>query len=212
MKTHEKFPTSLREAKAIIYFKQEYRDENDLETWLSRWLSVVEKFSPPPLVQNTLVATTEKQKEEIRKLRHHIPSQVNEKWKLYRKVGGGKVGSDWWVPVSQIDKMMTYVYETGKKSGIPFLAFAHIGRGHPHVNYLCKTAEEKNRAEKMLIDSCRKAVELGGGVAGEHGIGKLHRNLVPIQWPAKKINQMRQIKLTYDPHWILGRGNILNSI
>ena len=92
------------------------------------------------------------------------------------------------------------------------MAFAHIGRGHPHVNYLCKTAEEKNRAEKMLIDSCRKAVELGGGVAGEHGIGKLHRNLVPIQWPAKKINQMRQIKLTYDPHWILGRGNILNSI
>lgn len=212
MKTDPQFPKSLEGAQTLIYFKQEYRDDAELEQLLTDWLEKIEQFSSPALTQNILIATTDKQKEEIRKLRHHIPQAINETWRPYRKVGGGKVGSDWWVPVPQLEKMMHFVYSEGAKLSIPFLAFAHIGRGHPHVNYLCKTAEEKQRAEAMLLQCCRKAVELGGGVSGEHGIGKLHRDLLPIQWPQEKIDWMRKVKSEYDPDWILGRGNILTPV
>lgn len=61
----------------------------------------------------------------------------------------------------------------------------------------------------VTIAALKNAVSLGGGVAGEHGIGKLHRDLVPIQWSTKKIERMRTIKQEWDPHWLLGRGNIL---
>ena len=211
MKTHPLFPPNLADANAMIYFKQEYHDDAELESLLTEWLALIERYSPPTLTQNILVATTDKQKEEIRKMRHHIPATINETWRVYRGAGGGKVGSDWWVPVGQLQKMMHFVYFEGGKTGLPFLAFAHIGRGHPHVNYLCKNADERKRAEQMLLQCCRRAVALGGGVAGEHGIGKLHRDLVPIQWPREKIEWMQKVKKEYDPRWILGRGNILEA-
>ncbi len=155
------------------------------------------------------VADTNLKKEAMRLWRHQIPVKINEEYRHYWQQGGGKVGSDWWVPMDRLLVMMDYVYETGRQSGIPFLAFAHLGQGHPHVNYLCKTPEEKQKAELLLLDCCRKAVSLGGGVAGEHGIGKIHRDYLPIQWGASQIQKMRAIKSEYDPNWILGRGNIL---
>jgi FAD/FMN-containing dehydrogenase len=62
---------------------------------------------------------------------------------------------------------------------------------------------------ELLKRQCRRAVALGGGVAGEHGIGKMYRDLVGIQWSDKEINKMREIKRRFDPNQILGRGNIL---
>lgn len=211
MKSHPTFPSSLKEAQALIYFKQEYEDEKDFEKLLNQWMGAIQKFSTPPLSDNTLVATTEKQKEEMRLWRHHIPSSINEEYRHYWNQGGGKVGSDWWVPISKLKGMMDYVYQTGKEAGIPFMAYAHIGKGHPHVNYLCKTPSEKKKGEQLLLLCCKKAVSLGGGVCGEHGIGKLHHNLLAIQWNKKYLEQMRRIKKEWDPHWILGRGNILKT-
>lgn len=212
MKTDPTFPKSFAEAKTLIYFKQEYEDETELNKLLSAWLKEIEKFSTSSLAETTLVATNPKQQEEMRLWRHHIPSQINEEWRAFWSQGGGKVGSDWWVPVPKLGEMMAFVYKTGEELGLPFMAYAHIGRGLPHVNYLCKTAEEKRRAGETLIQCCRKAVVLGGGVTGEHGVGKLHRNLVPIQWPPEKIDLMIRLKKEWDPNWILGRGNILPSL
>lgn len=209
MKKHATFPASLQEAKALIYFKQEFRDDAEMEKLLGGWLLAIERFAPADLAEKIVVATTDKQKENLRKWRHHIPSSINEEYRRYWPQGGGKVGSDWWVPIPKLREMMQFVYESGKKLGFPFMAYAHIGRGHPHVNYLCKTAEEKRRAEECLLQCCRKAVAFGGGLTGEHGVGKLHRNLVPIQWQQTQIKKMIAIKKEWDPNWILGRGNIL---
>lgn len=197
MKTDPTFPKALADAQALIYLKLEHSEEAALAALVD---------------EGTLIAATDKQKEEMRLWRHHIPSKINEEWRRYWKEGGGKVGSDWWVPIPKLKEMMRFVYQIGEKVGLPFMAYAHIGRGHPHVNTLCKNAEEKKRAEEMLLTCCRKAVEFGGGVAGEHGIGKLHRNLVSIQWPQEKIEWMRKIKTEWDPNWILGRGNILENL
>ena len=210
MKTHPTFPESLKNSPALIYFKQEYHSDSDLEKYLSMWMQKIgcNGSQTPCRGSQTLIATTEKQKEDLRRWRHHIPSKINEEYRHYWKVGGGKVGSDWWVPIPRLEEMMAYVYRTGKDLGVPFMAYAHIGRGHPHVNYLCKTPEEKQRAQALLLDCCRKAVSLGGGVAGEHGIGKLHRDLMPIQWSAADLDRMRQIKREFDPKYLLGKGNI----
>ncbi|MDO8527813.1 MAG: FAD-binding oxidoreductase [Deltaproteobacteria bacterium] len=209
MKTHPTFPKSLEGANALIYFKQEYEDEGQFNSLLTDWMAAIEKFSTPALSETILVATTDKQKEEMRQWRHQIPARINEEWRRFWPVGGGKVGSDWWVPIPKLKEMMGFVYKTGAELGVPFMAYAHIGRGHPHVNYLCKTSEEKKRAEATLIACCQKAVSLGGGVTGEHGVGKLHRNLLPIQWGQDRIDWMVRVKKEWDPEWILGRGNIL---
>lgn len=209
MRTHPTFPDSLKEARALVYFKQEYKEEAERDSLFGRWLEQIERYGNSKLSEATLLATTEKQKEAMRQWRHHIPVQVNEEWRRFWNQGGGKVGSDWWVPVAKISEMINFVYQTGDELKIPFFIFGHLGQGHPHVDTLCKSALEKKKAHTHLLRCCQKAVALGGGVAGEHGIGKLHRDLVPIQWPSEKIARMRRIKQEWDPHWLLGRENIL---
>ena len=75
----------------------------------------------------------------------------------------------------------------------------------------CGPDWEKAVALDTLRACCRKAVELGGGVAGEHGIGKIHTDLVPIQHSSDIVARMKAWKSEYDPKWILGRGNIFPS-
>jgi len=52
---HPIFPKEYKKAEALLYFKQEYEDEAELETFCNEWLSVLP-------MDNILIATTEKQK------------------------------------------------------------------------------------------------------------------------------------------------------
>jgi len=54
----------------------------------------------------------------------------------------------------------------------------------------------------------RKAVELGGTISGEHGIGKLKRTHLGLQYPDPVIEVMRAVKERLDPCGILAPGNI----
>jgi len=211
MQTHASFPETLKGSQALVYLKQEFLNQADYNQQLEACLQWLSLYISEKQIQDIAVGDTFLKKEAMRLWRHQIPLKINEEYRTYWQQGGGKIGSDWWVPLNHLLEMMTFVYETGRQSKIPFLAFAHLGQGHPHVNYLCKTPEEKLKAEQLLLDCCRKAVSLGGGVAGEHGIGKIHRDYMPLQWSAAVLQKMKSIKTEYDPHWLLGRGNIFKT-
>ena len=59
-----------------------------------------------------------------------------------------------------------------------------------------------------MTDFARKAAELGGSVAAEHGLGKRKRHLLGIQYRPSDIEAMRAVKARLDPQWLLGRGNL----
>lgn len=209
MKTAEgvaEFPEGTR---ALLYFKEEYGKNK--EAALDKLYKKTASVLPQIFADSIIVAETSKQKEDFRLWRHRIPEWANEEGRKYWEVSGGKVGSDWWVPVDRLLEMMDFFYREAQAVGLPYIAYAHLGRGHPHTNIFAKTPEEWKRAEAVLLRCCKKAVELGGGVAGEHGIGKIHHNLMPIQYPAGIIEKMKAWKKTYDPNWILGRDNIFKA-
>ncbi|PIR25003.1 MAG: hypothetical protein COX62_06250 [Deltaproteobacteria bacterium CG_4_10_14_0_2_um_filter_43_8] len=207
MKTHPHFPRMSDHAQAIIYLKQEYETEAEKEQWQKKWLEYLEK-NQACLTNDILFADTEKQFETFRNFRHHIPTTINEDARKLWPAGGGKVGSDWWVPVNQLLPMMDYFYSAMAEANLPFMVYAHLGNGHPHTNIFCKNSEEKKKARDILKKACKKAVALGGGVAGEHGIGKIQRELLSLQHSQEVIAKMKQWKKEYDPHFLLGRGNI----
>lgn len=210
MKTAEGIVSFPNETKALLYFKQEYKDENEKEGELSRLYNLILSFISNKFADSIIIADNYKQKENFRLWRHRIPEWANEEGRKYWSVGGGKVGSDWWVPVNKLLEMMQFFYKQAKDLKLPYMAYAHLGRGHPHTNAIAKTKEDKERAHDMLLRCCLKAVELGGGVAGEHGIGKLHTDLMPLQYPPEIIEKMKDWKKQYDPNWILGRGNLFS--
>lgn len=210
MKTAIGFPSISEDIGAFLYIKQEYSDDADEEKWMMSWYDRVAAIVGEKLAGQILVADTHKQQEDFRLWRHRIPESESESGRELWKEGGGKIGSDWWVPIPKLIEMMKFFYDEAEALGLPYIAYAHIGAGHPHTNFMAGNPKDKERAHQALLRCCKKAAQLGGGVAGEHGIGKIHTDLIPIQYSGDVINKMREWKKEYDPKWLLGRGNILD--
>jgi glycolate oxidase len=51
-------------------------------------------------------------------------------------------------------------------------------------------------------------VRLGGTISGEHGIGWVQKEYMPIAFPQVTLELMRNIKKTFDPNGILNPGKI----
>jgi len=86
--------------------------------------------------------------------------------------------------------------------------FGHIGDAHVHVNLFSDPAEA-DRATAVLKDLARRAVELGGTVSAEHGVGKRKAHLLELQYTPQELEMMRAVKRRLDPAGILGRGTML---
>ena len=195
-------------AEAAIVFKQECtRDQKEREGRLDAWASLIARHAGG-LSEDTMIFESAAELERLRAFRHAIPAAINEAIEPHRARGGAKMGTDWWVPYRALPAFMDRWDEAIAECGLPTFAFGHVGNGHPHVNFLCQSAEETARARVLILGMCRDAVGEGGGVAGEHGLGKLKRDLLPIQWAAETIAKMRDVKRAWDPRGILGRGNV----
>lgn len=205
-------PKELQSEENFLYIKEEYHDQNDLNQKIDNWYkhlkNIYNTVSDSNCLNRVFFAQTDQQLNDIHDCRHYIPLKVNEEYFNYIPQGGGKIGTDWWVPKHHILNMMLETYENSLKKNYPFLVFAHIGNGHPHWNYLTKNPTDKIDAIEFIKEQCQKAVKYGGGVAGEHGIGKIKRYLLGIQHDNKTIKKMLNVKEKWDPSWIFGRNNL----
>jgi len=59
-----------------------------------------------------------------------------------------------------------------------------------------------------MVEFARKAVEMGGTVSAEHGLGKHKRHLLEVQFTPEEIARMVAVKKRLDPQGLLGRGNL----
>ncbi|MDI6642022.1 MAG: FAD-linked oxidase C-terminal domain-containing protein, partial [Elusimicrobiota bacterium] len=79
---------------------------------------------------------------------------------------------------------------------------------HLHMNILPKDEQEFIKAKDLHLDFAKKAVQIGGTVSAEHGIGKIKRQYLQVMYGEDVIKQMVGIKKVLDPECILNRGNI----
>lgn len=207
-------PVELKDSEIFLYLRDDFLDDAERDQKLSLWFDFLQDLytdiNEKQNIEKIFIAQTARQIEDIRLCRHHVPLKVNEEFFKYTKQGGGKVGTDWWVPKQHIPDMMLTTHAEAIQLGIPFLVFAHIGNGHPHWNFLTRNPEEHERAFAFVKRQCEKAVRFGGGVAGEHGIGKIKRELLAIQHSKNTLKKMLSIKNKWDPNGILGQGNLFS--
>jgi FAD/FMN-containing dehydrogenase len=148
-------------------------------------------------------ALSDKDRERFRRFRHALPEMVNE---TMRRRGFLKLGSDFAVPLARNREMLAFYQE--RLEGLDYVIFGHIGDAHVHVNILPESQAQFDRGKELMVEFARKAVELGGTVSAEHGLGKRKAHLLEIQFTAEEIAAMKQVKRRLDPHWLLGRGNL----
>ncbi|HET6891925.1 MAG TPA: FAD-linked oxidase C-terminal domain-containing protein, partial [Pyrinomonadaceae bacterium] len=86
--------------------------------------------------------------------------------------------------------------------------FGHIGDNHVHVNILPRDENEASKARDIYMRFVRRAVQVGGTISAEHGIGKLKREYLREMYSEEHLREMASLKKAFDPAGILGRGNI----
>lgn len=192
-------------AAAMIYVEEEVGD--DLDSTLGRWAELIESIAPD---FDPVVFDGEARLREARKIRHSIPSTMNERGTRHRDAGGRKVSTDWAVPYHRIAEAIRTARTLAAESGLEqAVIYGHAGNGHPHQNFIARTARELATIESVVEQTLKRVLALGGTVAAEHGIGKIKRKWLPLQMNALQIAMMTAVKRELDPLGILAPGNIL---
>ena len=98
----------------------------------------------------------------------------------------------------------------GEKYDIRIATFGHAGDGNLHPNFIFD--HDDPRAEELTdlarADLYRAAIELGGTVTAEHGIGLARRDALVEQVGPDVVGVMRSIKAALDPQGILNPGRV----
>lgn len=153
---------------------------------------------------------------EIRELdrfkafRHILPEMINaiiaDRKKEYPALH--KLGTDLAVPDEYLRALWQVYHEGLDSAGLQWVAFGHIGNNHIHVNVLPRNMEELEKGLELYNEFARKAVEFGGAVSAEHGIGKIKAKFLKAMFTQEQISQMRRIKEALDPQGLFNPGNI----
>ncbi len=114
------------------------------------------------------------------------------------------------VPTSRIPEMLTRIEQVAQKHNVLIPTFGHVGDGnlHPIILYDERNQDEKKRAKAATADIFRAAIELGGTLSGEHGIGLSKAPFFSMEHSSPETEVMRKIKNAIDPNNILNPGKI----
>ncbi len=119
-----------------------------------------------------------------------------------------KLSEDVVVPRSRIPEMVRLVRVIGERHGLPVASYGHAGDGNLHVNVLFDREDERGQAERAVGDVLRAAVDLGGTISGEHGVGLTKRDYLAYEQGVELISLQRRLKALLDPAGLLNPGKI----
>jgi FAD/FMN-containing dehydrogenase len=155
--------------------------------------------------EDSWFAETDQDRERFRRFRHALPELVND---TVRRRGFLKVNSDYAVPLARNREMLAHYHDRLQEQSLDYVIFGHIGDAHLHVNILPKSQADFEKGQRLMLEFARKAVELGGTVSAEHGLGKRKAHLLELQYTTAQIEAMKDVKRRLDPQWLLNRGNL----
>lgn len=126
-------------------------------------------------------------------------------------VRGGKVSEDVVVPVERLAQALDGFQRIAARHGLQACAWGHAADGNVHANLLLdpRSTEQLAAAASATDELFALAVQLGGAISGEHGVGQLKSGQLQRQWPARALQLHEQIKCAFDPKGLLNPGKKL---
>lgn len=114
------------------------------------------------------------------------------------------------VPRSRIPEMLKAIKTIGEKYKIRIGTFGHAGDGNLHPTILTDESdkEEMERVHKAIDEIFSTAINLGGTLSGEHGIGMAKSKYMEMQFGPSGMDVMKKIKQALDPDNIMNPGKM----
>jgi glycolate oxidase len=162
-------------------------------------LNVVEAFE----IDEVLFADTEEQKNALWKMRRAVGEAVKSN-SVYKE-------EDTVVPRYELPKLLKGVKEIGNKYGFQSVCYGHAGDGNLHINIVKGEMTDENwktEVPKGITEIFELTVKLKGTLSGEHGIGYVQKEYMPIAFSEMELQLMKGIKKVFDPNNILNPGKI----
>ena len=144
-------------------------------------------------------------------------AQKDQLWKLRRKAGEAVKShsiykeEDTVVPRYELPKLLSAVKRIGNHYGFKSVCYGHAGDGNLHVNIIKGDLSDDfwdNELSKAISELFIEVLALGGTISGEHGIGLVQKQYMPLAFSEVQLNLMRSIKTVFDPKGILNPGKI----
>jgi FAD/FMN-containing dehydrogenase len=195
-------------ASAYAYVEEEAFGDGAVD--LDSWLALAEGHAA--LADDIQVFEGEQNLREARRMRHAVPATLNERAARWRAQGGRKVSTDWAVPYPRLYEALVAADAIAAAHGVePVGTFGHAGNGHPHQHFLGKNPAELATIERVVEETLKHVVSMGGTVSAEHGIGKVKRRWLALQLGLTQLGVMRAVKRELDPLGILSPGNVFDE-
>ena len=197
---HDRISFDLKaEAEAFLLIEL---DGTDMDVLLSE-SEKINKILEINGCSEVLFADTATQKEELWRIRRTMAVSVKAN-SIYKE-------EDTVVPRAELPQLIRGIKKIGDQYGFQSICYGHAGDGNLHVNIIKGTMSDSDWNTKLkdgIIELFQLTVALGGTLSGEHGIGFVQKEYMPIKYSNVHLELMRGIKRTFDPNGILNPGKI----
>lgn len=112
------------------------------------------------------------------------------------------------VPIAAVPEAIRRFKQLSLKTGVSIATVGHAGDGNLHPTIIFTDQQRQlvgSIATKIFMD----AIELGGSISGEHGLGALKRDYAPLEHGSEAIELMRGLKTLFDPRGLLNPRKVL---
>jgi glycolate oxidase len=146
------------------------------------------------------VATSATERRRMWNARRSVSRALKARWPA-------KVSEDIAIPRKALVTAFAGIDALSAEMDIPMAAYGHVGDGNLHVNFLVEVHQKKlDTAVERLF---RMAIDLGGTLSGEHGIGASKRSFMNLEHSPAKLAWYGRLKALFDPDNLLNPGKVL---
>lgn len=146
------------------------------------------------------------------------PARRAELWTLRKQVRDSiahtapYVEADAVVPRARLPELVRAADAAGAAAGLAQITYGHAGDGNLHTYFWRGGHDDAAWAaasETALTHLFKATVAMGGTLSGEHGLGHLKRDYLPLALPPDTIALMKRLKSAFDPQGILNPHKVL---
>ena len=190
---------NLPEVAAMLLVETDGYTQHEADRQMDKIVEALQNNDAGEIVQASTVEEAEKLW-TARKASYGVLTRLNN----------NVLAEDLVVPISKVAEMLAGILDIGKRHNILIGTVAHAGDGniHPVLVYDGTNSDEVARVKQVEADLFKLAIDLGGTLTGEHGVGISKSGYMNLEHDPVFMQVMNDLKNLFDPNAILNPGKL----